>query len=238
MPRTRQPLPAAAVFDWDGTIVDTLAMIYRANVAAMRRYGITLSRDWFRERYTPDWRQGYRELGIPESLWTEVSDRWATEMAQMRPRAMPWARRALRDLKASGIRVGLVTASTRAVVEPNLERLNLVGVFECAWYADDVEQSKPHPEALLRALDELAVEAADTVYVGDTPVDLEMAVRAGATFAAVGSTTPEAVFRQAGVERVWAGVGPWADDLLGRPARGRGPGGPTGTQPRSLRSRG
>ena len=233
----RGPLPTAAVFDWDGTLVDTLGMIYRANVAAMGHFGITMSRSWFRERYTPDWRQGYRDLGIPEPLWTEMSDRWAIEMARMRPRAMPWARGALRDLKASGIRVGLVTASTRAVVEPNLERLNLAGVFESAWYADDVEHSKPHPEALLRALEELAVEAADTVYVGDTTVDLEMAVRAGTSFAAVGVTTPEVAFREAGVERVWTGVGAWADDLLGRPARRRGPSGTAAPRSRSVRSR-
>jgi HAD superfamily hydrolase (TIGR01509 family) len=237
MPRAHNPLPAAAVFDWDGTVVDTLAMIYRANVAAMGHFGITMSRDWFRERYTPDWRQGYRELGIPEGLWTEMSDRWAMEMARMRPRAMPWARRALRTLRASGIRVGLVTASTRAVVEPNLERLNLVGVFESTWYADDVEHSKPNPEALLRALDELGVEAADTVYVGDTIVDLEMAVRAGAGFAAVGTTTREAVFREAGVDCVWTSVGAWVDDLLGRPAPRRGPSGTAGSRSRSVRSR-
>ena len=34
-------LPAAAVFDWDGTLVDTMAMIYRANVASLRHYGLT-----------------------------------------------------------------------------------------------------------------------------------------------------------------------------------------------------
>jgi phosphoglycolate phosphatase len=208
-------LPAAAVFDWDGTIVDTMGMIYRANVASLGHYGITMSRAWFRDRYTPDWRRGYEELGIPEHLWAEMAGRWADEMSRMRPRALPWARRALRDLRRHGIRVGLVTASTRGVVEPNLDRLNLAGVFETAWYSDDVARSKPHPEALLRALDELGVAPADTIYIGDTTVDLEMASAAGADFAAVGVTTSETTFREAGVERVWPGVGAWADDLLG-----------------------
>ena len=221
MPAAR-PLPAAAVFDWDGTLVDTMAMIYRANVASLRHYGITMSREWFRERYTPDWRRGYMELGIPEHLWDEMAGRWASEMARMRPRAMPWARRALRDLRRHGVRVGLVTASTRGVVEPNIERLDLAGVFETAWYSDDVARSKPHPEALERALEELGVAAADTVYVGDTIVDLEMATAAGASFAAVGSTMSETAFRAAGVERVWPGVADWASDLLGaRPESSR-----------------
>jgi HAD superfamily hydrolase (TIGR01509 family) len=216
MPPVATRLPAAAVFDWDGTLVDTMGMIYRANVAALATYGITMTRTWFREFYTPDWRASYRALGIPEPLWDEMARRWATEMAAMRPKAMPWARRALRDLRRRGVRVGLVTASTRGVVEPNLARLHLDGVFETAWYSDDVTHSKPHPEALLGALDELRVDAADTVYVGDTTVDLEMARRAGAAFAAVGTTTSDGVFAAAGVARVWPGVGAWADDLLGR----------------------
>jgi HAD superfamily hydrolase (TIGR01509 family) len=228
-------LPAAAVFDWDGTIVDTMAMIYRANVASLRHYGLTMSREWFREQYTPDWRRGYQELGIPEHLWDEMAGRWAAEMSRMRPRALPWARGALRDLRRHGVRVGLVTASTRGVVEPNLERLNLAGVFETAWYSDDVARSKPHPEALLLALDELGVAAGDTVYVGDTLVDMEMAHAAGASFAAVGTTMHPDAFRAAGVPRVWPGVGDWADDLLGRSPRRANAGpsarrhGPTGT---------
>jgi phosphoglycolate phosphatase len=188
MPAHR-PLPAAAVFDWDGTLVDTMALIYRANVAALAHYGITMSPEWFREQYTPDWRKGYRDLGVPEHLWDEMAERWALEMSRGRPRAMPWARGALRRLRRHGVRIGLVTASTRSVVEPNLARLNLDGVFETAFYADTVEQSKPHPEGLLRALDELGVAPADTVYVGDTLVDMEMALAAGTRFAAVGGTT-------------------------------------------------
>lgn len=241
-----RPLPTAAVFDWDGTIVDTMSMIYRANVVSLRHYGITMSREWFRDRYTPDWRRSYEELGVPEHLWAEMAGHWASEMSSMRPRAMPWARRALRDLRRHGVRIGLVTASTRGVVEPNIERLNMAGVFETAWYSDDVERSKPHPEALFRALEELGVDAVDTIYVGDTTVDLEMACAAGSSFAAVGTTTSETAFREAGVHRVWSGVSAWADELLagaggaaptGRPDRRSGPSGTARSPVRPLRSR-
>lgn len=210
-----RPLPAAALFDWDGTIVDTLPLIYRANVVVLRELGIEMSRQWFRERYTPDWRASYRALGVPEELWEATAARWAAEMQSGRPRALPWARRALRRLRRHGIRLGLVTASTRGVVEPNLRRLNLEGIFEAAYYADDVADGKPHPEALNRALGDLGIEAAASVYVGDTTIDLAMAAAAGAPFVAIGGTTSEAAFRAAGVERVWPSVAGWADDLLG-----------------------
>ena len=216
---TTNGLPDAVLFDWDGTLVDTMSMIYRANVVALRSYGISMSREWFRERYTPDWRQSYRELGIPEHLWDEMAGRWSDEMVKMRPRAMPWARPALRRLRSHGIRVGLVTASTRAVVEPSIARLNMTGIFEAALYSDDVALSKPHPEALLQALAELGVAPAASTYVGDTTVDLEMTRAAGAVFVAVGTTTPASAFLAAGVDHVWSGVGAWTDDLLaGMPA--------------------
>ena len=210
----RRQLPDAAVFDWDGTLVDTLDMIYRANVVALGSLGITITHEWFAERYTPDWRRSYRELGVPQHLWGHTSGLWAAEMGRMRPRAMPWARGALRRLRRHGVHVGLVTASTRAVVEPNLSRLNMTGAFETAFYADDVERGKPHPDALLLALAELGVAPERAIYVGDTTVDLEMAIAAGAQFAAVGATTSEAAFRAAGVDHVWTGVGEWAAALL------------------------
>jgi hypothetical protein len=59
------------------------------------------------------------------------------------------------------------------------------------------------------------------VYVGDTTVDLEMAMAAGTAFAAVAGTTTDAAFRAAGAERVWPGVGAWVDDLLGVRRSGR-----------------
>lgn len=207
------------MFDWDGTIVDTLPLIFRANVVVLGELGIPLTRAWFRERYTPDWRASYRELGVPEDRWDAVAARWSEEMLAGRPRALPWARGGLRRLAHHGVRLGLVTASTRAVVEPNLRRLNMDGVFETAWFSDDVTHGKPHPEGLLRALADLAAEPSEAIYVGDTTVDLAMASAAGAPFVAIAGTTSDAAFKAAGVRRVWPGVGDWVDDLVGGRAR-------------------
>ena len=165
--------------------------------------------DWIsQENGIRTWPQSPGVMAVPGVPMTKGS-----------PRALPWARPAIRRLRAHGIRVALVTASTRNVVEHNLARLNLDGVFEAIRYADDVERGKPHPDALLEALDELGVEPGASVYVGDTTVDLEMARAAGVPFEAVGTTTAPDDFRSAGVPRVWTGVGAWADDLLGVPLR-------------------
>ncbi|MBP1705277.1 MAG: HAD-superfamily hydrolase, subfamily variant 1 [Chloroflexi bacterium] len=209
------PLPAAVLFDWDGTLADSLGAIYLANRRALAPLGIHLHRTWFRERYTPDWRRTYAELGVPEHLYDELADRWAREMQLVRPRALPWTRGGLRRLRRHGVRLGLVTASMRAVVEAAIPRLNLGGVFEVAVYSDDVAATKPAPDGLVQALDVLGLRPADALYVGDTPEDLAMARAAGSPFVAVGRTTDPAAFAACGVDRVWPGVGAWVDDLLG-----------------------
>jgi HAD superfamily hydrolase (TIGR01509 family) len=207
-------LPAAVLFDWDGTLVDSLAAIYRANTRALATLGIRMDRTWFRERYTPDWRRSYTELGVPEHLFDELAERWALEMQDVRPRALPWARGGLRRLRRHGVRLGIVTASMRAVVEPAIPRLGLEGVFEVAVYSDDVARTKPWPDALLLALDHLGLAPGEALYVGDTPTDLAMATAAGTPFVAVGRTTDAEAFAAHGVDQLWPGVGAWVDGLL------------------------
>jgi phosphoglycolate phosphatase len=229
-------LPAAALFDWDGTLVDTMAMIYRANVKALAPLGIRLDRTWYRERYTPDWRRSYVELGVPEDRLDETAERWAAEMLRGSPRVLPWARGGLRRLRRRGVRLGVVTASTRSVVAPTMARLDLDGLFEVTVCADDVARLKPRPDGLLRAIEAMGVPPAGSVYVGDATADLEMARAVGASFVAVGRTTEPAVFRAAGVDRVWSGVGEWVDHLLA-PSSSQSPD-PTAAARRSARSSG
>lgn len=208
-------LPAAAVFDWDGTLADTLSAILRAERVVMRQLGMDLSIERLRATYTPDWRAKYRELGIPEERWPEAARLWESRMLLARPRAFPWARPALRSLRTRGVRLALVTASGRAIVEPNLARFNMARTFEIVVTADDVVEPKPHPEGLRAALAHLAVEPADAVYVGDTTVDLEMATAAGVPFAAIGGTIPDGVFHTHGSRPVWPSVAAWTAALLG-----------------------
>ena len=207
-------LPVAAVFDWDGTLADTLAAILRAERVVMRQLGMDLSIDRLRATYTPDWRAKYRDLGIPEERWPEAARLWEARMLLARPRAFPWARAALRSLRARGVRIALVTASGRAIVEPNLARFNMTRTFEVVITADEVARPKPHPEGLRAALAHLAVDPADAVYVGDTTVDLEMARAAGVPFAPIGGTIPDSAFHALGARPVWPSVAAWTADLL------------------------
>src|SRR3990172_4311768 len=59
------PTMDAIVFDWDGTLIDSLAPLYAANVAVLASFGITLERDDYLAAYRPAWRAVYRPFGVP-----------------------------------------------------------------------------------------------------------------------------------------------------------------------------
>jgi beta-phosphoglucomutase-like phosphatase (HAD superfamily) len=47
----------AVVFDWDGTLVDTLGALFRANVAVLGAFGLPFDEALYRRHYSPDWRE-------------------------------------------------------------------------------------------------------------------------------------------------------------------------------------
>jgi pyrophosphatase PpaX len=82
-------------------------------------------------------------------------------------------------LRAEGRRLGIVTAKRRATVELAFARLPLRDYFEVIIGADDTARHKPDPEPILLALERLGAEPEDAAYVGDSPFDIGAARAAG-----------------------------------------------------------
>lgn len=77
------------------------------------------------------------------------------------------------------LRLGVASSSPRAWVVGHLERLGLLGRFDCVRCAEDVSRTKPEPELYLAALDGLGVAADEAVAFEDSPNGVLAAKRAG-----------------------------------------------------------
>jgi phosphoglycolate phosphatase len=213
----------AIVFDWDGTLADTLAGLYRANVAVMEAFGLPFDHDTYRRHYAPDWRVMYGRLGIPDHRLDEANALWHRAFDGADP-ALVFAgvRDGLVRLRAAGYRLGLVTAGVRSVVAPGLDRLELTALLPVAVYGDDLPVHKPDPAPLRRALDELGVadRPSAAAYVGDAPDDMRMAVAVGARAVGIASILghPDEL-RAAGADEVADSVVAWIDGVLAREPR-------------------
>jgi hypothetical protein len=114
----------AILFDWDGTLVDSLGAFHRANETVMEAFGLPFDVVRYRQQYVPDWREMYRRLGVPHHRLDEANGLWEATFAANGDEvaAFPGAVEAVAGRAAGGIVLGIVTAGVRAVVEPQLER--------------------------------------------------------------------------------------------------------------------
>ena len=213
----------AIVFDWDGTLVDTLPAITRANAEVLRSYGVEYDEAAYRAAYSPDWRAMYRRLGVPEGDIEAAGGRWlGTYRALMgEARAFPGVQAALADLRRAGFTMGLVTAGDRVVVEHQLETTGLGALLPVRVCGDDMPFAKPHPAPLLQALDELGIreQPERAIYIGDAPDDMRMARAVGSRGIGIESILGErADLEAAGASEVATSVSAWVAAFLGTAA--------------------
>lgn len=201
--------PAAVVFDWDGTLLDSFEATRAASLSVFRHFGIVLDDEEYRRTYRPDWHRTYRELGIPEARWGEAGEIWNSEFRARSAgnRLLPGAVSVLDALGGSGMRFGVVTTAERGRLEDDLDRLGLRRRFAVTVAFEDCRQRKPHPEGLLAALAALGAAPGETLFVGDRPEDVAMGRRAGTRTAAAPSRfSSEAMLREAGPDLLLARI--------------------------------
>lgn len=180
------------VFDFDGTLVDSYPLIEAAFAHVMRTHKLDpQAHDLFRRS---------RGLPLPEQMkliapdtWQELVDTYRSVDATLGHaqvfRGIPSL---LRKLHRAGAPMGVVSCKRRALVEAELEAASLRSYFDVVIGYEDVTPPKPAPDPLLAAIARLNLKKINTVYVGDSTVDLETgrAARVKTVLAAWG-LTPE-----------------------------------------------
>jgi beta-phosphoglucomutase-like phosphatase (HAD superfamily) len=212
-------LVEAILFDWDGTLVDSLGAFHRANAIVMESFGLAFDIQVYRRHYTPDWREMYRRLGIPTDRLDEANSLWEATFADDGDEvaAFPGVVAALEGLRAAGAVLGIVTAGLREVVEPQLIRTGLAPLLPIRVFGDDLAVHKPDPEPLRLAL-RLAGDGhrpETSIYVGDAPTDMQMAVVVGARAVGIESAVGDPGYlRAAGAVETAPSVAAWAERHL------------------------
>lgn len=209
----------AILFDWDGTLVDSLGAFHRANAAVMASFGLPFDEVLYRRNYVPDWRLMYLRLGVPDDRLDEANRLWHETFATDGDDVIAFdgVGPALERLRDAGRRLGIVTAGHRAIVVPQLERTGLGELLTIRVFGDDQAEDKPDPAPLRKALEllDLADRPDEVAYVGDAPTDMEMARAVGVR--AIGITSvlgdPDEL-RAAGAAEVAPSVVDWVDGFL------------------------
>ncbi len=178
------------VFDWDGTIVDSTAMIAACIRSAASDLGLTV----------PTMEQASHVIGLGlldalshavPSLATERAEEFSARYRHHYLAGEPeivlfeGMRAMLDELASSGVPLAVATGKTRRGLDRALESTGLRRLFASSRCADE-SQSKPHPAMLRDLAGELNVQPPRMLMIGDTTHDLQMACAAGV--ASVGVT--------------------------------------------------
>jgi phosphoglycolate phosphatase len=172
------------VFDWDGTLMDSEARIVACIQAAFSDVG-----------EVPPSHEAARDvigLGLDEAmtlLWPDgevdqrrrLIDRYRYHFlgaSDTEARLFPGARELVEGLGRRGFLLAVATGKSRRGLESALASTGLKGLFNATRCADEAI-SKPHPEMLLQLMDELGTAPCETLMVGDTEYDMQMARNAG-----------------------------------------------------------
>ena len=182
----------AVLFDWDGTLADTAQASFRSYVRMFADFGMPFDAGMYARTYSPNWHHTYRCMSLPEDQWATADEKWLTYFSEERVDLIDGAREVLEALDRHNIKRGIVTSGSRPRIERELAHHGVSGHFLHVICGTDVREKKPHPEALQLCLQRIGVTPDESVYVGDSPEDVEMARSAGVMSIAVEGTYPNA----------------------------------------------
>jgi HAD superfamily hydrolase (TIGR01549 family) len=175
----------AAVFDIDGTLVDSVDLHACAWQEAFAMFGYEVTFEQARSQIGKGGDQlipvflseaQQQDHGVALEEWR--GERFRTMYLPMvRPfSAVPELLRRVRD---AGLKVAVASSAKRAELEVYLELAGITGLVDESTSSGDADKSKPAPDIFEVALQKLRIAAADAVAIGDTPYDAQAAGKAG-----------------------------------------------------------
>ncbi len=186
------------VFDWDGTLYDSTALIVRCIQGACRDMGVDVPDD---ERAAYVIGLGLHDAlehavpGLPKARYSELGRQYRQHyLARQHELVLfPGTLNMLQLLKSRHHRLAVATGKTRAGLDDAMAGTDLARLFDGTRTADETA-SKPNPRMLEELMREFGVTPGRTLMIGDTTHDLKLAANAGTASLGVsyGAHEPEA----------------------------------------------
>ena len=185
----------AAIFDLDGTLVDSAPDIAWCINRLLADHGLPPQPVQTVEQFT-----GEGAAALVAKIYAHIGQHPnATRLAADTKRYLNYYRarpvvdstlyadaaKALPALHAAGVRLAICTNKPQVLAEQVAAHFGLASIISVVVGADTTPHRKPHPAPLLQTLASLSVQAADAVFIGDTTIDRDTAAAAGVSFRVV-----------------------------------------------------
>ena len=213
----------AAIFDMDGTILDTLEDLWSAVNAALSENSLP-GRSLEEVRgFVGNGLYKLVERAVPSGTSDEVkarvfksfNDYYALHSSE-KTKPYPGIVHMLESLKKNGVKIAVCSNKPDYAVQ-ELCRIHFPGLFDAAAGAKDREHVKPCPDVVNGILEELGVSKEKVVYIGDSEVDIQTARNAGTACISVCWGFKTRTFLQEnGAERIVNSAAELEEAILGK----------------------
>jgi len=174
------------LFDLDGTLINTNDLIIESFKHTFAHYGLNFSLEEIITFNGPPLQQTFQKIGgslADEMVVTYREHNFRFHNEYVKP--FPHVLETIQTLEDQGFELGIVTTKMRKAVELGLEITDLKPFFKTIITLNDVTHAKPHPEPVLKAMQELQGEPQSTLMIGDNSHDIEAGHNAGVLTAGV-----------------------------------------------------
>lgn len=189
------PRFATIIFDFDGTIANTLPLIYQTfNTVLGPRIGRKLPDAEIRSHFGPPDQVilgRYVDPAEREIAFAEYIELYGRDHSQY-VHLYDGMYELLEECKTEGARIGVVTGKSRVSAKISLRELGIGQFIDVLVAGDDVVQPKPHPEGVISALKQLGHRDGDHgAMVGDSAADIYAGRESGLSTIGVTWGVPE-----------------------------------------------
>lgn len=164
----------AVIFDFDGTLADTLPVCFLAFESVFKKFDDReVTSEEIKAMFGPSETGIIREnLNNNHDEAIELYYEIYREQHENLVQNNEDINTLLRKLKTTGYKLGIVTGKARRSLDISLDCLRLDEFFDVIITGDDVEFPKPHPEGIYKALEYLDVLPEEAVFLGDSDADI------------------------------------------------------------------
>jgi HAD superfamily hydrolase (TIGR01509 family) len=205
-------MPRAAIFDIDGTLVDSVDLHASAWQEALIRFGHDVTFEQARSQIG----KGGDQL-IPVFLTEaeqkdhgEELEEWRGKLFKSKylPMVRPFSAvpELLRLARKAGLKLAAASSAKKSELEMYLDIACIKDLFDVAISSEEAKQSKPAPDIFRVTLKKLGIAGHEAVAIGDTPYDAQAAAKAGIpTIGVLCGGFTEGELRKAGCVAVYPG---------------------------------